>query len=93
MGRPLKRPTIKPLKRADGTVRAYLVSATVGGKQLKEIVPTLDVARALAAKWQGSKDASFSFLPTTLTVQDLRASELWVQTCRTVGITPAEDRA
>ncbi|MDI1249995.1 MAG: hypothetical protein PSV13_14125 [Lacunisphaera sp.] len=53
MGRPLQPPTIKPLYREDGTVRSYLITATVGGKQRKKHRPTMDQAKDLMRKWQG----------------------------------------
>jgi hypothetical protein len=56
-------------------VRSYLVTATVGGKQKKKIVPTKDAADELAAKWQGCRDESIRHLPTTLGVRELRAAE------------------
>jgi hypothetical protein len=75
MGRPLQPPTITPLYRKDETVRGYLISATVGGRQRKKIRPTLDLANDLAAKWQGCRDESIKHLPTTLTIPKLRAAE------------------
>jgi hypothetical protein len=75
MGRPLQPPKITPLLRKDGTVRAYLVTATVGGKQHKKIRRSMDQAKDLATKWQGCRDESMQHLPTTLTIPKLRAAE------------------
>jgi len=93
MGRPLQPPTIKPLYRPDGTVRGYLVSATVGGKQRKKIRRTMDQAKDLAAKWQGCRDESIQHLPTTLTIPKLRDAEAADAFWESLGLTATEAAA
>jgi site-specific recombinase XerC len=90
VGRPLQPPTIKPLHRADGVVRGYLVTATVGRRQRKRTVKTLDLANDLAAKWQGSRDESVRHLPTTLSPAGLRAAEAAEPLWASLGLTPIE---
>lgn len=88
MGRPLQPPTITPNHRKDGTVRSYLVTATIGGKQRKKIRSTLALAKELAAKWQGCRDESIQHLPTHLIIAELRAGEAWISLCKSLNETP-----
>jgi hypothetical protein len=71
-------------------VRGFLVTATVGGKQKKKIVPTEDAAKELAAKWQGCRDESIRHLPTTLGIRELRDAEAAHPFFAALGMTAVE---
>lgn len=87
MGRPKKKPTIKVRPLAGGRC-SFLVTATVGGKQMKKVCGDMETAKAVAAKWRGADLASLNYFPTSLTIQELRAAEAWIAQCRALNEEP-----
>jgi hypothetical protein len=48
----------------------------------------MESAKAVAAKWHGADLASLNYFPTRLVIQELRASEGWIDLCRSLGVAP-----